>query len=130
METLTKQIFLISKSTRQLQTICMEVNPTIYTPKDPQSSHHTPIKYRIAQKKRKKVITLFDTKIWLNSYFLHIKRNICPFCLITLTKPWCLFLDKKYVCKKIIEMQKSTILGQFLRIEIIKRPTEGIINTP
>ena len=40
------------------------------------------------------------------------------------------FLDKKYVCKKILEMQKSTILGQFLRIEIIKRPTEGFLNTP
>ena len=25
---------------------------------------------------------------------------------------------------------KSTILGQFLRIEIIKRPTEGFLNTP
>ena len=36
METLTKQIFLISKSTRQLQTI--HGIPTIYTPKDPQSS--------------------------------------------------------------------------------------------
>ena len=29
-------------------------------------------RYRVFRKKRKKVITLFDTKIRLNSYFLHI----------------------------------------------------------
>ena len=27
-------------------------------------------------------------------------------------------------------MQKSTILGQFLQIEIIKRPNKGFFNTP
>ena len=40
-----------------------------------------------------------------------LRSNICPFCLIKLTKPWCLLFWSKIRMQKILRSAKSPIFG-------------------